>query len=435
MKNRLFKLIPAFFYTSLLALSACGNNKGTDTTTSSIGSTSSSVDTGEDLELLYFGKPIENNVQPQLLKKSRLSKTPFNYTADGAEESDTNSDYEYEMEYNGHLTLEAYIKNVKRLSFVDIVIYSASTNKRYVFTDGFGEYSVLASTDQTNGVWTTKLKFNWINWEVIEQITTSCVFDTYLEIEEINFLNLAGTVTGTNIAENDIKRVDIHATDTLNSKSHSWTAWEDVEHTCEEYAGRKHRCSICGKEQFQSITEYTPKQNIDPEIHGPLGHIYDGEWEIINARPGILDEHDIFQSVGTCSRCNKTISHSLVLMSEVKINDFSYDLVIPNDIVDIRQHTFLDFDYLKTIRIPTSVEKIGFEAFAYCPNLTDVYFESVTPPSIESGLFDPMWKEGSDFKIHVPVNALEAYENINEKEWQLFAVDAGRLVADVVVSE
>ena len=417
-----------FFASTLLSLSAC-NGAGPNSNKTS--------DNG--LELLYFGKPLpEENAEPapQTLKKNAF-RAPIHYNANdvNSEEGQENK-YEYEVTYHYPLTLEAYVRNTNRLSFVDAVIYSASTNKKYVFTTGFGDYSLRASTILSNGIWTTKLEFDLINWEIVEQITDSCTFDTYLEIEEINFLNLSGTVTSTNIAENDIKRVDIHATDGMYSLTHSWSEWEHVDRTCEEYEGRVHHCNVCGISVFETVLEYLPKnelENLDLDTVKPLGHIYNGEWEIINNTPGVLQGIDIFQSIGRCERCNNTISQQLSATHD--LGDLSYDLVISNDIKEICPTTFFCFLPLKTVRIPKSVKIISTGAFAGCDNLTDVYFESSVPPAIDpfdEQLFYPVWDTSSDFKIHVPTDALEAYQNIDNKKWQYSAVP--HLVADIPVA-
>lgn len=425
MKNKLCKLISAFFCTALLALSACGNNRGKDTTTSS-------ADTGEDLELLYFGKPKEDNANQEMLMSKPMLKPSIYQCADELDEGEPTSTYEYEVDYGDQVVLEVYIKNIKRLSFMDIVVYSASTNKKYVFTDGNGEYNVQVSTVLENDVWTTKLRFHRIGWSIIEKDTNSCTFDTYLEIEEINFLNLEGNVTSTNVAENDIKTVNIHATDYVDSRSHTWTEWEYFDPTCDQWRRRYHRCEVCGKDHFENIYEYS--YSYDPVTDGPLGHIYEGEWEIINKTPKVLQGNDLFQSKDICSRCHEIIS--MKLCSIANLNDASYDLVIPSDIERIETHTFTYCKFFKTVRIPKSVQFIGNGAFYECINLTDAYFESSVPPEMEGvveGLFDPVWREDSNpFKIHVPVNALEAYQKIHDNYWPYFGVP--RLVADIPVA-
>lgn len=407
------------FVSALLSLSAC-NGAGPNNSNSN-----------NDLELLYFGKPKEDNTNQRMLMSKPMQRAFIYHSADETGEGNPTSTYEYEVDYNGDVVLEAYIKNIKRLSFVDIVVYSASTNKKYVFTDGNGDYNVQVSTILDNDVWTTKLRFYRIDWSIIKKDTNLCNFDTYLEIEEINFLNLAGDVTSTNVAENDVKRVDIHATDDEYSNSHAWTEWEYRDPTCDQWRGRYHRCEVCGKDHFESIYEYS--HNYNPVTDGPLGHIYEGEWEIINKTPKVLEGNDLFQSKGICSRCHEIIS--MELCSIANLNGPSYDLVIPSDIERIETHTFTYCSFFKTVRIPKSVKYIGCGAFLECVNLTDAYFESSVPPEIDDfeGLFDPIWREESNpFKIHVPVNALEAYQNIHDNYWPYFG--APRLVADIPVA-
>lgn len=54
------------------------------------------------------------------------------------------------------------------------------------------------------------------------------------------------------------------------------------------------------------------------------------------------------------------------------------DLVIPESVVTVSSYAFTEFKGLKTLTVPDGVERISFEAFSRCPNLTDVVFNGNT---------------------------------------------------------
>ena len=432
MKNKSLKPLLAFLTIGVLSLSACGSLA----TISACGSLATN-ENDNGLELLYFGKPLpEAPEEPQTL--NRAKDAPHYVFAGDVEGESTNPEEDdvYEVDFGCDLVLEAYVKNTNRLSFVDIVIYSASTNEKYVFNDGNGDYVVRTSTVLRDGVWTTKIYFPWVGWEITDRATSSCMYDTYIEIEEINFISLAGAVAHTNIAENNTRRVNIHKTDNEDSYSHTWSEWEHRDPTCEEWAGRYRCCAVCGKEHFENVWRYQDQTSIDEATDGPVGHIYSGEWEIIQHDPDRVGACDYFQSVGTCSRCGEVISKMLGngdFAILCMANDFSCDLVIPEGIKVLEYQIFIYFDYLRTVRLPKSLKRIEGTIFPACWNLTDVYFEGSVPPDLPSdgsAVFEhDLFEREHPLNIHVPTNALEAYQSIGNWSWQEHCVP--HLVADL----
>ena len=240
----------------------------------------------DNLSLLYFGKPIDDYQQED-------SAGPIPYSAPLKDGNKVNECQTFEINYGDTFAVQAIVKNTNRLSFVDIVLSSASTGKKYVFNEGNGEYLVSTSTVYSDGIWTTEILFGGLNWSVVNKETNKCFFDTFLEIDEINFLDLKGELAKAVIANTNIKRIDIHAIDT-NDAVHSWSPWQVFEETCEEQEHRTHTCNQCGF----SVTEFS-----DSSI--PTGHNYDGDWIIETATEGILKPTDYIVGTHKCSKCNQ----------------------------------------------------------------------------------------------------------------------------------
>lgn len=59
-------------------------------------------------------------------------------------------------------------------------------------------------------------------------------------------------------------------------------------------------------------------------------------------------------------------------------NELITDFVIPNDIIEIKNYTFYAFNNMNSVTIPSSVKKIGEEAFSHCSNLTSLRLPGVT---------------------------------------------------------
>lgn len=69
-----------------------------------------------------------------------------------------------------------------------------------------------------------------------------------------------------------------------------------------------------------------------------------------------------------------------------------------------------------TITLPANLEYLGYAAFLYCSNLTDIYCKATTPPSMGGWLFG---YETQNRNIYVPLESLEAYKTADG--WREFA--------------
>ena len=85
-------------------------------------------------------------------------------------------------------------------------------------------------------------------------------------------------------------------------------------------------------------------------------------------------------------------------------------ITLPKSITYIGKTAF-NVTPLASISIPASVTELADETFYYCDNLTQVYFNSATPPSIGSNIFS----EYRAPKVYVPCDAVDAYKN--DEDW------------------
>ena len=370
------------FVTSLL-LSACGNSGGGN----------SSAPESSNLELLYFGKP--TNAVPI---NNRLLMSPYRLNDGEPEEK------HYDVQYYEGIELEAHVKNTERLSFLDIVVFSQSTGKKYVFNDGNGEYRVESSTVLDGEVWITKIRFSDI-WTAINVPRDTCVLDTYLEIEEINFLSLTGSVTKTDINNGDVKKVSLHAfADQWNEEYHQWSEWTHQDRTCDEWAGRYRYCSVCGQKAVQEEGEQ------------PTGHVYSGLWRLETASPTVIRKGDRLVAVdGICSVCKQAPVITLPSFYT------KLELVIPEGIVEIGDSAFYEAHGLTSVTLPSSIKSIGYQGFGWTESMKEIYFASEVPPSIGGDVFAGTW-DHDDFKIYVPLGSANAYKSITADYWQESAV-------------
>ena len=81
---------------------------------------------------------------------------------------------------------------------------------------------------------------------------------------------------------------------------------------------------------------------------------------------------------------------------------------IPDSVTSIEGYTFYYCYSLSSINIPDSVTIIGSRAFYYCYSFKYVYFNSNTPPAIQSNTFDAI---AYDCIFSIPAGSLSAYQS------------------------
>ena len=92
-------------------------------------------------------------------------------------------------------------------------------------------------------------------------------------------------------------------------------------------------------------------------------------------------------------------------------------VTIPDSVTEIEEYAFYSCDSLTSVTIGDSVTTIGDYAFWLCTSLTSVYCKATTPPELRNSyVFD---YNGSDRKIYVPTESVEAYKSATR--WSEYA--------------
>jgi hypothetical protein len=87
-----------------------------------------------------------------------------------------------------------------------------------------------------------------------------------------------------------------------------------------------------------------------------------------------------------------------------KINYLNREFIVTS----IKESAFANNTTLKTIKIPSSIESIGKDAFAGCTSISTVITESTTPLSINEGCFDAMAQLFAT--LYVPTGTVDTYK-------------------------
>ena len=87
------------------------------------------------------------------------------------------------------------------------------------------------------------------------------------------------------------------------------------------------------------------------------------------------------------------------------------EIVIPDDVTEIKQLTFVACKNIKTLTIHEKVKSIGTCAFWGCVDIDDIYCRPTTPPVLAWGVFKDWDLPIIDCIIHVPSHCVETYKN------------------------
>ncbi len=87
------------------------------------------------------------------------------------------------------------------------------------------------------------------------------------------------------------------------------------------------------------------------------------------------------------------------------------EIVIPDDVTEIKQLTFVACKNIKTLTIHEKVKSIGTCAFWGCIDIDDIYCRPTTPPVLAWGVFKDWDLPTIDCIIHVPSHCVETYKN------------------------
>lgn len=84
------------------------------------------------------------------------------------------------------------------------------------------------------------------------------------------------------------------------------------------------------------------------------------------------------------------------------------DIHLPSGLTTIEYRTFYACSALRSITLPPHMKRLKLEAFALCGNLCNVGVEATTPPELGGSIFSGIGTS----TVHVPCEAIEAYESI-----------------------
>lgn len=167
------------------------------------------------------------------------------------------------------------------------------------------------------------------------------------------------------------------------------------------------------KTQLTAIFEYDPQNPDNPNKNYWNKEL--GEVIVDDFKPGNLS-----RSIWSAINGTSTSDVQMITVAG-KMND--YDFGVANDfsnctLLDISRVTGITeipsyaFDYtnLESVCLPASIEKIGYNAFAYASRLSSVTIYAMTPPSVDEKAFRDT---GEGLVVYVPASSLPLYQEAN----------------------
>lgn len=167
------------------------------------------------------------------------------------------------------------------------------------------------------------------------------------------------------------------------------------------------------KTQLTAIFEYDPQNPDNPNKNYWNKEL--GEVIVDDFKPGNLNG-SIWSAINGAST-----SDVQMITVAGKMND--YDFGVANEfsnctLLDISRVTGITeipsyaFDYtnLESVCLPASIEKIGYNAFAYASRLSSVTIYAMTPPSVDEKAFRDT---GEGLVVYVPASSLPLYQEAN----------------------
>lgn len=167
------------------------------------------------------------------------------------------------------------------------------------------------------------------------------------------------------------------------------------------------------KTQLTAIFEYDPQNPDNPNKNYWNKEL--GEVIVDDFKPGNLSG-SIWSAINDASTSDVqmiTVAGKMDNYDFSVANDFSnctlLDISRVNGITEIPSYAF-DYTNLESVCLPASIEKIGYNAFAYASRLSSVTIYAMTPPSVDEKAFRDT---GEGLVVYVPASSLPLYQEAN----------------------
>lgn len=167
------------------------------------------------------------------------------------------------------------------------------------------------------------------------------------------------------------------------------------------------------KTQLTAIFEYDPQNPDNPNKNYWNKEL--GEVIVDDFKPGNLSG-SIWSAINGASTSDVqmiTVAGKMDNYDFSVANDFSnctlLDISRVTGITEIPSYAF-DYTNLESVCLPASIEKIGYNAFAYASRLASVTIYAMTPPSVDEKAFRDT---GEGLVVYVPASSLPLYQEAN----------------------
>lgn len=167
------------------------------------------------------------------------------------------------------------------------------------------------------------------------------------------------------------------------------------------------------KTQLTAIFEYDPQNPDNPNKNYWNKEL--GEVIVDDFKPGNLSG-SIWSAINGASTSDVqmiTVAGKMNNYDFGVANEFSnctlLDISRVTGITEIPSYAF-DYTNLESVCLPASIEKIGYNAFAYASRLSSVTIYAMTPPSVDEKAFRDT---GEGLVVYVPASSLPLYQEAN----------------------
>lgn len=128
---------------------------------------------------------------------------------------------------------------------------------------------------------------------------------------------------------------------------------------------------------------------------------------------------DKVRAIDECAFVNSSLSSISFPKSVVFIGEQAFagtkltEVTLPENLPMVQDGSFAQISTLTTVTIPASVKYIAIRAFTYCPAITTVNCQGMTPPELEDwydAYENPFANAPDNCVVNVPANAVDAYK-------------------------